>query len=266
MTKAQITKNYHTHTWRCKHAEGDVTDYCRAATAAGITVLGITDHTPLPDNRWPSVRMDMAGLPAYCRAIDAARDRFPGLTVLKGLECEYDAAYENFYRDEILGRHGFGYLIGAVHYFPWDGQWMRIHCLRREEKMMAAYAEYFIRSMASGLFAFMAHPDAFGIFCPDWDAEAVACSREMLRAAESLGVPLEINAYGLRKRPIETPSGPRAPYPLMPFWELAAEYDIRVIVNSDAHRPADITGQTDRALEIADRFDLRLADLSHLTP
>ena len=48
-----ITKNYHTHTYRCQHASGDVEDYCEAAVEQGLQVLGISDHTALPDDRWP---------------------------------------------------------------------------------------------------------------------------------------------------------------------------------------------------------------------
>ncbi|MCK5198693.1 MAG: hypothetical protein KAR21_10100, partial [Spirochaetales bacterium] len=68
--------NFHSHTWRCKHATGTVKDYVDAAiSAVGATgrspllhespILGISDHTPLPDNRWSHVRMDMSELDAY---------------------------------------------------------------------------------------------------------------------------------------------------------------------------------------------------------
>ena len=53
----EITENLHTHTYRCKHAEGDVNDYCREAAKAGLSIVGISDHVPFPDNRWLDVRM-----------------------------------------------------------------------------------------------------------------------------------------------------------------------------------------------------------------
>ena len=62
--------NFHTHTYRCKHAEGDVEDYCRVAVEQGMSTLGFTDHTALPDDRWVSLRMYYAELPEYSRAID----------------------------------------------------------------------------------------------------------------------------------------------------------------------------------------------------
>jgi histidinol phosphatase-like PHP family hydrolase len=55
-------------------------------------------------------------------------------------------------------------------------------------------------------------------------------------------------------------------YPWLRFWELAAEYDIEVVVNSDAHHPEDVAANLDDAAHIATRLGLRLADLSCLEP
>jgi histidinol-phosphatase (PHP family) len=77
--------------------------------------------------------------------------------------------------------------------------------------------------MATGLFAFVAHPDLFANAYLAWDAEAEACSRAILAAAADLSVPLEINGYGMRKPEIETREGVRRKYPWRRFWELAGE-------------------------------------------
>lgn len=259
-----ITKNYHTHTYRCKHATGDVDDYCRAAIAHGLTLLGISDHAALPDNRWDDIRMHFSELPAYCRSIDQARRRFPKLTVLKSMECEYMNAYDAFYREELLGRLGFDYLIGAAHFFPQAGQWIGVYGGVTNAHALRLHAAHFIESMESGLFAFMAHPDLFGNSYLVWDADAEACSRDILEAAAALHMPLEINGYGLIKTPVDTPTGRRPMYPWEPFWELAAEYGVEIVVNSDAHAPENIVHDVPGALAIAHKYNLRFADLSYL--
>ena len=38
--------NYHTHTFRCGHAEGNERDYAENASRAGLKTLGFSDHTP----------------------------------------------------------------------------------------------------------------------------------------------------------------------------------------------------------------------------
>ena len=65
-----LQRNYHTHTYRCHHATGDVIDYAKAAIEAGLTTLGMSDHVALPDNRWNNVRMSMPELDDYEEAIE----------------------------------------------------------------------------------------------------------------------------------------------------------------------------------------------------
>ena len=40
--------NYHTHTSRCKHAQGTDRDYVQQAVDSGYQVLGFTDHVAGP--------------------------------------------------------------------------------------------------------------------------------------------------------------------------------------------------------------------------
>ena len=263
MTTLPWTANWHTHTARCKHATGSVADYCAAAVAYGLTDLGISDHTPFADGRWQSVRMAITELPEYRAEIDAARPVFPGLRLWAGLECEFRAELGAFYREVLLHDYRMDYLVGAVHWFPFHGAWTSLEepSVRNDPKALAAYVTHIIDCMRSKLFLFMAHPDAFGVLYECWNAETIAASCDLLDAARDLDVPLEINAYGLRKPRLETPQGTRWRYPWEPFWQLAGERGVPGVVNSDAHRPEDIAGEVDTALAWADRFGVRLVDL-----
>ena len=40
--------NYHTHTYRCKHAMGNDERIVERAINAGIDILGFSDHNPWP--------------------------------------------------------------------------------------------------------------------------------------------------------------------------------------------------------------------------
>lgn len=256
-----IKGNYHTHTYRCKHADGDVADYVKAAIEAGLDVLGISDHTPLPDNRWIEIRMYMNELEGYINAIDEAKLNFSQIVILKGMECEYLKEYHSFYNDELLGKYKFDYLSASAHFFPYNGDWVSGWEINTR-KELAAYVEYVVQMMRTGLFDYVAHPDMFGGSYPAWDEDAVACSRYILEAAESLGIPLEINAYGFRKHTISTSEGVRPMYPWVHFWELASQYKLTVTVNSDAHKPEDIIGRMSDGFNIADKYDLKLVDFS----
>jgi histidinol-phosphatase (PHP family) len=253
-----INTNCHTHTYRCKHARGDVHEYCVEAARRGLRTLGFSDHAPLPDGRWASVRMGMAELEGYCQAVDKARQDFPGLLILKGLECEYVPEFVGLYRDLFLGAHAMDYLVGGAHWYPHRGAWTALYGASMDGAMLRSYVDYMIASMQSGLFDFIAHPDLFGVCYAAWDAEAEACSRALLTAAAELGMPLEINGYGLRKPMVESAAGLRHKYPWLPFWELAAECGVGAVLSSDAHEPENVATGLLETAEIARRCGLEV--------
>ncbi|HHT67929.1 MAG TPA: histidinol-phosphatase [Firmicutes bacterium] len=257
-------KNYHTHTFRCNHADGDASDYAEAALNKGFTLLGISDHTPLPDNRWLYMRMGLSALPAYVRAIEEAQSKYTDLIILKGMECEWAPEYHNFFEDVLLGQYGFDYLILGSHFFPYGRSWLSSHGDITDASRLIAYTDFLIESMRSGLFAFVAHPDLFGLCYMDWDKNTEAASKEILSAAEELKIPLEINGYGLAKRRVRASTGERTAYPWYQFWELAAGYDITVVVNSDAHYPSHVDQGILKGREMAKSLGLTLANLEAL--
>ena len=262
----KFVKNYHTHTFRCGHASGDVDDYCVAAKEHELQVLGMSDHTALPDNRWPRVRMDFSELDDYLGAIDRAREEHPELVILKGVESEFAPAYREYLRDELLGERELDYMVGGTHYFPCGDEWLGAYGGTDTIRGLRGYTDHLIDSMRTGLFAFMAHPDLFGNAYMQWDENTTSASHDICAAAAECGVPLEINGYGLRKRKVRTRDGERAMYPWLPFWEIAAEHQVSVVVNSDAHRPQDVAAGLKDAASIATQFNLEFADLGHLEP
>ena len=106
-------KNFHTHTSRCHHATGNVLDYTKSAIEKKMTHLGFSDHTPLPDNRWLDVRMHLSGLADYSREIDQVQNDFNEIKIYKGAECEFAPQYINFYKEELLGKYQFQFLVGG---------------------------------------------------------------------------------------------------------------------------------------------------------
>ena len=75
---------------------------------------------------------------------------------------------------------------------------------------------------------------------------------------------LGLTPKSLRKNFVNSSSGLRAPYPWRPFWELATEFNVKVICNSDCHNPNDVIAGISENLILADSLGLELADLSYL--
>ena len=176
--------NFHTHTRLCKHADGEPIDYCREAVKQGVSVLGFSDHTPYPVKRWETVRMDLDQMPLYVNGIEAARREFPQLRIIMGMECEYDPAYANFFKDVLMGEYGCRYLVGAIHsYVDRNGEWKGLYGYRMTDENLRDFADHTVAAIQSGLYLFMAHPDVFGVSYEGWTAEATACCREICKAA-----------------------------------------------------------------------------------
>lgn len=72
--------NYHTHTWRCKHADGLEQEYIEAAIGAGMQVLGFSDHTPYPfPNGYVSFfRMAPSQAADYFSTLTQLKERYAG--------------------------------------------------------------------------------------------------------------------------------------------------------------------------------------------
>ena len=225
-----IRGNYHTHTFRCKHAFGDVDDYAKAAIHAGLKVLGISDHSPLPGNKWLEMRMDLRELPNYISTIDEAKKKYAQLTILKGMECEYLEENHSFFKDELLDKYKFDYLVASAHYFPYRGEWASGWVDINGKNELIAYSEYLVQMIKTGLFDFVAHPDMFGASYELWDSNAIACSKYIFEAAKEYNVALEINANGFRKGVVRMRNVKRYMYPLESF--LAACFRIQSTCNS----------------------------------
>lgn len=262
------TANWHTHTYRCKHAQGDAADYCAAAVSAGLSVLGFSDHSPMKDGRWSGVRMNYDQMPDYIRAIDEAVAAFPSLKVFKGLECEWVPTLgAGYYADELRDRFGLHYIALAPHAFTMESgteKWIDTFHWNKsvpieEKAWLKGYARYVVEAIGTGLFDFVAHPDLLGCFCSSWTAESEAASRTIARAAKDAGMPLEINASGfVHPWVADGNGGDRAPYPWLPFWEVVADEGADVMINTDAHNPANIVANIDRAYEIAEKAGVRV--------
>ncbi len=226
------------HTPRCNHAEGRVAEYAEAAIAAGLSEIGISDHSPMPpamDDNW---RMRMDELDDYVAEVLAARDQFAGhLTIRLGLEVDWRPGCEPFVR-QLSAQYPWDYLIGSVHYL---GNWAFDDPDERdrwdEVGIGATYCQYFAAvadSAASGLFDIIGHPDLakkFGHRPSKSEQEAVvAAETAMLDAVARAGVALEISSAGLRKPCAEI-------YPTSRIIKGAAERGIPFSYGSDAHAP-----------------------------
>lgn len=265
MTEKPIS-NFHIHTYRCKHAEGDIFDYCEFAISSELEIIGFADHTPLPEDKLSHYRMYLSDLPGYVDMIEKANKHFDSLTILKGMECDYfpRLGCTEFYKEILFEKYQLDYLIGSVHNFPSEDLFLSIWGGADTIKRIRNYAHFFIKAMESGIYSFMAHPDLFRNAYMSWDKNVKSCIREIFVAAKSLNMPLEINTGGYRKFIASETGEKRTFYPTYEFWNLAAEYNITVVINSDAHKPANVNAYLSDGIRLAAECGLQIISTEEL--
>ena len=248
--------NYHSHTWRCQHAEGTEEEYVRAAIAAGYSVFGFADHAPWPYRSGfvSDMRMRLDQLEGYLATIRALAEKYrEDIFIPVGLECEAFPEHFAWLRD--LKAEKLDYVLLGNHYDTSDetGGFYFGGCLRPAHAR--AYARATLKGMETGIYDCVAHPDLYCCAYPAFDADCRAVARDLCQAAAALGIPLEYNLLGVQRLGIFHDRGGLG-YPCRQFWEVAADCHAKAIIGLDAHR----VDQIDRR----DLFDGALAELTGL--
>ena len=249
--------NYHTHTYRCHHAEGSEKEYIEAAIRGGIKVLGFSDHTPYLFREPWQIRMMPEELPGYVETLRALAGRYAGQIELRiGVEAEYYPAHfsalldllrENGVQYMILGQHFLGNEIGE----PSSGN------ETEDAGILERYVAQCEEALQTGLFTYFAHPDLIRFVGSRKIYDRLM--QRLCETAKATGTPLEINLLGIRDG---------RHYPDERFWAIAGAVGNNVILGSDAHRPEDVCDPASerRALALAEKYALHLIDSVALRP
>ena len=233
--------NYHSHTWRCKHAGGTEEEYIRRAIDAGYRVFGFADHSPwpYPGGFESGIRMRLEQFPDYLATVRALGEKYRGeIFVPVGLECEAFPAYFGWLRD-FRAEH-LDYVILGNHFELTDESRDNLYfgaCTRPEH--IRRYVECTVAGMQTGLFDYVAHADLCCAVYPAFDPECRAALRDLCAAAKDLDIPLEYNLLGVRRHDMFRARGGLG-YPCEEFWALAAEAGCKAIVGVDAHEADQI--------------------------
>lgn len=226
--------NFHTHTFRCNHADGTDRAYVEAAIKNGIKVLGFSDHTPYPAFPDPAYysnfRMRPEQTADYCDSILRLKEEYKNdVEILIGFEAEY---YPEMFAD----------LLAFLKNYPYDYLILGQHCVGKEyennhwsshpttnTEILERYVDQTVAGMQTGAFAYLCHPDLIH-FKGDDDVYLEQMKR-ICETALALDMPLECNMLGYRAW---------RNYPDDRFFRLAAAYNCKVILGVDAHSPAEI--------------------------
>ena len=224
--------------------------YVEQARATGIDEIGFSDHVyhfrqteDLWEIPWMLERCT-DDLDEYVGAVEEAKGR--GMPVKLGLEVDYFPGIE-LQLAELLAPYSWDYLLGSVHFvdgFSVDQEPGLVHRLPVGE----AWRRYFVwlrNAARSGLFDSLSHPDLVKFFgLRAGEEERHYLHLETADAIEAAGVCVEVSAAGLHK-----PVGEL--YPDRDLLEACRERGVPITLASDAHEPAHVGRDVDKAAALA---------------
>ncbi len=240
--------DYHSHTPLCLHAEGEPEAFVEQALALGMHAYGIADHAPMPREREPfdNWRMRCDQLPGYLSWIERAREAAhgTGLHILAGLECDWLPGIEPWV-ERLRGEYDWDYFIGSVHYLgsgeSVDDAVFANRCITGSaEGDWYAYWQSLREMVRSGLFDIVGHMDLVKIWNRRPAGPLMPFYEPALAAIEGSGMVVELNAAGWHKPCAEQ-------YPSEELLGALMERRIPIVLDSDAHRPADLSRDWERA-------------------
>jgi histidinol-phosphatase (PHP family) len=248
--------DYHTHHYRCGHAEGKMEEYVEAAIAAGLDEIGLSDHSPIyhfgdDPQPLPGTAMSQHELPAYVAEMVEVRDRFADrITIRLGVESDYVLGWDGHYR-KLWRQYPLDYVIGSVH---WLDHWS---IFNRElppgcttEEIYARYLHTTQAAARSGAYDIIGHLDCLKTAGHIPDMKITPLLEATVRVLAETDVTVELNTSGWRKSIAEC-------YPRAELLACCYHYGMPVTLSSDAHSPAHVAYGFSEAVNLLKKVGYR---------
>jgi histidinol-phosphatase (PHP family) len=230
--------------------------YREVATERGIAELGVAEHI----YRF-SAALEIWQHPFWRRYAHDDLDDYCGFvreeTDLKlGIEMDFIPGAEDRIATVLDGRE-WDYVVGSIHF-------LRDHSLDTEDysiwgsgespdRIWRRYFETVAESALSGLYDIVGHPDLVkvrGSAAPRPDRDLRFFYEPAVEAFAEAGVTVELSTAGWRK-----PVGEQ--YPATPFLEMLVDAGCPLALSSDAHTPAQLGYEYERAVELLESLGVR---------
>ena len=242
--------NYHTHTYRCGHAEViSDEEFVKTFIEKGFTKIAFTDHCPekkVIDTR-EKMRMKYDERLDYLNSIKLLKEKYKDVIEIEsGYEIEYlPGEEENLFelKNEtdklVLGQH-----------FIYDNEG-KLKCFRKSifnDEDILKYADYIKTAILKNIPDIIVHPDLYMLARSEFGEAEAKAAHIICSTAEKYSIPLEINL----SQPHMYSKGKldEIKYPSKEFWKIASTYNVKVIYGIDAHFKDQINSY-EKSMEIA---------------
>ena len=244
--------NYHSHTYRCGHADFDMQDedYIKEYIEMGFEKIAFTDHCPEKNeiDKRNDMRMKYSQKEEYLRSINALKEKYADKIQIKsGFEVEYLPGEEENIREL---KNETDKIVLGQHFIYDNNKQLKIffgNSYFTDEELIR-YAEYVEKAMELNIPDIIAHPDTYMIGRKNFGEIEDKVANMICKAAEKYNIPLEINlaqifneTYFENKKlnnesiEMQKKKLSRVPYPCKGFWKVASKYNIKVLYGIDVH-------------------------------
>lgn len=246
--------NYHTHTYRCGHAVGTDEEYVLAAIKAGYKILGFSDHSPYRDYPKKNVHMDWDEFDGYVESINYLKEKYKDVIDIKlGIESEY---YPEHVEEIIELKKKLDYVILGQHFVKPDGTGSYFKKVGEDE--IREYGRMVCEGLDTHLYTYLCHPDVIMNRQEEFTPACEEVAHMIGKKICEVNIPVELNVRGVTKGRFKFGDKERYFYPHKDFWNILAQYPIKVIVGIDAHDPNDLLDMDSLEKGIAELDDLNL--------
>lgn len=248
--------NYHSHTYRCGHADIDMKDedYVKEYIKMGFEKIAFTDHCPekFDIDKRPNIRMKYSQRDEYINSIKSLKEKYANkIEIESGYEIEYLPKDED---NLIKLKEECDKIILGQHFIYDDNNELKI--LGRDnytDEELIRYAEYIEKAMELKLPNIIAHPDMYMLNRKHFGDIENKIANMICKSAEKYNIPLEINLNNIfsntyfENRRLNNESLEKQKeklqkvyYPCKEFWNIATKYNIKVLYGIDAHHKGQI--------------------------
>lgn len=249
--------NYHQHTYRCRHADIDMQDedYIQEYIKMGFKKIAFTDHCPQKNkiDKRTHMRMDYLEKDEYLESIKNLKEKYADkIEIESGYEVEYLPGEEE---NLIELKKETDKIVLGQHFVYDDNNDLKITHGKENysDEELIKYAEYIKKAIELNIPDIIAHPDLFMYVRNSFGEIESKATHIICKAAEKYGIPLEINLHDIFKNmyfenkelnnlPIQKqiPKLKNVSYPCKQFWDIASNYNIKVLYGMDIHRKGEI--------------------------
>lgn len=244
MNNEPFKVNYHSHTKRCGHAEGEDEDFVKTAIKCGYKIYGFSDHVMLPKFEQKGMRGSYElDFDDYVKSVRSLEKKYKDqIEIHLAFEAEwlfdaYDDYYDHLLKDGIvdyliIGQHG--YIDRTLNKFIFYAS------LKDKKEATIRYLNDIVAGFRSHNFIYAAHPDLYMSWYDKWDDFAIEVAKTIIKEAKRNNVILELNMGPSRWGRKSEGEDFTVPYPNEDFWYLVKEANAPCIIGIDNHRPFEL--------------------------